>query len=76
MNSDYDIFVYDRESGETRLVSANDNGEQGNGQSFYVDISSDGRVIAFASAATILVPDDTNDSYDIFVHYPSIDEMR
>lgn len=76
MNSDYDIFVYDRESGETRPVSANDNGEQGNGQSFYVDISSDGRVIAFASAATNLVPDDTNDSYDIFVHYPSIDGMR
>lgn len=76
MNSDYDIFVHDRQSGQTRLVSVNDNGEQGNGQAFYVDISSDGHVIAFASAATNLVPNDTNNNYDIFVHYSSPNKTR
>jgi archaellum component FlaF (FlaF/FlaG flagellin family) len=36
--------------------------------SLFSSISGDGRFVAFASAATNLVPDDTNDAVDIFVH--------
>ena len=53
------------------LVSSDANGNVGNGDSGaiqdYIDISSDGRFVAFASPANNLVPDDTNNAIDVFV---------
>ncbi|HEX2907068.1 MAG TPA: hypothetical protein VHO69_09430 [Phototrophicaceae bacterium] len=63
-----DIFVYDRELGETTLISTTSEGIQAQGNSSYAAISADGRLVAFKSFASNLVPDDTNDEADIFVH--------
>jgi len=63
-NNAADIFVRDRVNKTTeRLCDA----VQGNKFSFTPSISADGRLVAFASAATNLVPDDTNARLDIFV---------
>ncbi|GAB4578900.1 MAG: hypothetical protein Fur0022_16370 [Anaerolineales bacterium] len=63
-----DIFVHDRQTGETTRVSVSTHGEQGNGRSTFPAISGNGRYVAFQSQATNLVPADTNGVPDIFVH--------
>jgi Tol biopolymer transport system component len=63
-----DVFVHDRRTGRTRLVSAASDGTAGNGESYSPSISADGRFVAFASEATNLVRGDTNGAVDIFVH--------
>jgi hypothetical protein len=77
-NANYDLFVRDRTTGTTTLVSVNAAGTGGgNGNSgttgpvdFTVPtyyLSSNGRIIAFTSAASDLVPNDTNNRQDVFV---------
>lgn len=63
-----DIFVHDTKSGETKLVSVDSAGNQGNDESTVAGISADGRYVAFNSDASNLVRNDTNDNSDIFVH--------
>ena len=62
-----DIFVRDRATGTTELVSVSSAGEQGTGDSYDPSISADGRFVAFYSDAGNLVAGDTNDEGDIFV---------
>ncbi len=66
-NSVSDVFVRDRQTGQTTRVSVASDGTEGNGASATASISADGRFVAFTSKASNLVPDDTNDSYDIFL---------
>jgi Tol biopolymer transport system component len=61
-----DIFVHDRWTGKTELVSINSNGDQGSSGSVYPSISADGRYLAFTSNANNLVVGDTNYTADIF----------
>ena len=68
MNNSYDVFVHDRELGVTQRVSISSNGTEGNNYSHFPSISSDGRFVAFYSGADNLVPNDTNDASDIFIH--------
>lgn len=68
INNCSDIFVHDRKTGQTLLVSVASNGEQANGCSYTPSISGDGRYVVFKSDATNLAPEDTNDSKDVFVH--------
>lgn len=63
-----DIFVHDRDSGETTRVSVSGGGRQSDHDSTWPTISGNGRFVAFASTATNLVNNDTNDRSDIFVH--------
>jgi Tol biopolymer transport system component len=63
-----DVFVRDRRSGVTRRVSVTSKGLQGNAASAEPAISPDGRFVAFHSQASNLVPGDTNDADDVFVH--------
>lgn len=63
-----DVFVHDRQTGDTTRVSVDSAGNQGNGDSFHPVISADGRYVGFASGATNLVAGDTNGWTDIFVH--------
>ncbi len=67
-NNTDDVFLHDRTLGTTRLVSVDAFGTQGNFDSFDAQISGDGRFVAFISYADNLVPSDTNDSQDYFVH--------
>lgn len=63
-----DVFVHDRLTGATVRVSVAGDGTQANGLSSRPSISQTGRFIAFHSAASNLVPGDTNGRDDIFVH--------
>jgi len=67
-NGTADVFVHDRQTGQTSRVSVDSLGVQGNGLSWYPSISADGRYVAFDSFATNLVPGDTNSWDDVFVH--------
>lgn len=67
-NGRYDVFLHDRNSGQTIRVSVDSAGAQGDFNSDNPEISSDGRYIIFSSMATNLVPGDVNNSNDIFVH--------
>ena len=66
-NSARDVFIHDRQTGETTRVSVDSAGAQANGDSFEPAVSADGRFVAFSSAATNLVAGDTNDANDVFV---------
>jgi len=63
-----DIFVLDRENGELERVSVGVAGAQANNDSSVPLISADGRYVVFGSAASNLVPNDTNAGYDVFLH--------
>ena len=67
-NNFQDIFVHDRQTGQTTRVSVASDGTQANGHSYAPSISADGRYVAFASLASNLVSGDTNGAWDVFVH--------
>ena len=52
-----DVFVHDRQTGITELISQSTDGVQANGRSEEPAISADGRYVAFKSLATNLDPD-------------------
>lgn len=78
-NAAADVFVHDRQTGETTRVSVSSAGTEANGHSARVSggmtgrsesrpaLSADGRFVAFDSVASNLVPGDANWSSDIFV---------
>jgi Ca2+-binding RTX toxin-like protein len=66
-NNTTDGFVHDRVTGATTRVSVNSSGAQANGVSGTPLLSADGRHAAFWSAASNLVPGDTNNNWDVFV---------
>ena len=67
-----DVFVKDVLTGSITRVSVGINGQQSNGKSYGVvsgpSISADGRYVAFASAASNLVPNDLLGAPDVFVY--------
>ena len=67
-NDSDDIFVHDRQTGETTRVSVTSDGSQASDSSSLPAISDDGRYVAFTSAAADLIDDDANGLNDIFVH--------
>ncbi len=62
-----DVFLHDRQTGVTELISITSDGSAANGASGQPAVSSDGRYVVFQSAADNLVDDDTNNFTDIFV---------
>ena len=66
-NGARDVFVRDLQTRETTRVSVSSSGAEANGDSFAPALSSDGRYVAFSSAATNLVDGDTNDANDVFI---------
>jgi len=62
-----DVFVRDRLLGITERVTVSTTGAQANGGSGGNAISGDGRFVIFSSAATNLVPGDTNAQTDLFI---------
>jgi hypothetical protein len=61
------LYVRDRQAGTTERVDLGPHGVPGNGSSDRPAISAGGRVVAFDSDATNLVPGDTNGKLDVFV---------
>ena len=66
-NGHADVYVRDMLAGSTLLVSANTNGAAASGDSNNEQISEDGRLVVFSSAAPNLVPADNNSAQDVFV---------
>ncbi len=66
-NNAQDVLVHDRLTGTTERVSVANDGSQGASEAGDPSISSDGRYIAFCSAASNLVPGDTNGVDDVFL---------
>ncbi len=66
-----DVFRFDLATDELSRVNVADDGTQADKDSGYVPqgvpLSADGRYVLFESAATNLVPDDTNARRDVFV---------
>ncbi|HVS11180.1 MAG TPA: hypothetical protein VMS76_15020 [Planctomycetota bacterium] len=63
-----DVFVHDRQNGQTRRVSVGPAGAQANATSGMPAISADGSRVAFQSDASNLVLGDTNGTTDAFLH--------
>jgi Tol biopolymer transport system component len=66
-NNTTDVFLHDRATGETTLISSSLAGVSGNGASIRPSLSDDGRWITFSSVASDLVTGDTNAVSDVFV---------
>lgn len=66
-NGTWDIFLKDVQTGQTKIISSDSAGRQGNGWSIAPSISADGRYIAYISSAANLVFGDTNMVADVFV---------
>ena len=62
-----DVFVRDRATGTTERVSVDSDGIEGNSRSWSPALSGDGRLVAFRSNASSLVPGDTNATSDEFL---------
>ena len=75
VNQASDVFVRDRATGRTEIVSVSSSGARAAGAcasgrvgSFTPSITPDGRFVSFSSCATNLVPNDLNADMDGFVH--------
>ncbi|MEO7912228.1 MAG: hypothetical protein ABIV47_21500 [Roseiflexaceae bacterium] len=67
-NNAGDIFVHDRQTGQSTRVSVSSIGAEGQGASNDPAISADGRYIAFVSDAANLVDNDLGGHRDVFLH--------
>lgn len=64
----FDIYVRNRKSGKTRIVSVPDGGKTGGNIAFAPEISANGRLVVFEAGGDTLVPSDDNNTTDVFVH--------
>jgi Tol biopolymer transport system component len=62
-----DVYVRDLDSGAVRLASVNPDGVKGDLPSTGASLSGDGTRVAFATSSANLVPQDTDDSSDVYV---------
>jgi Tol biopolymer transport system component len=65
-NPYYDLYLRDRQAGTTTRLTVGMGGALTDGDSLISAISSDGRYVAFESAASNLVPNDVNGASDVF----------
>ncbi len=70
-----DVFVHDRQSGQTECISVGMFGRTGNGRSWSPVISADGHYVCFVSRANDLVQGDGNWNADVFVYDRWLDSM-
>lgn len=66
-NNRYDVFVRDRKTGRTSMISVSSAGGLGKHDSDQPSLSGDGRYVAFSSKASNLIPGDKNSSVDVFI---------
>jgi Tol biopolymer transport system component len=68
VNYGIDVFVHDRQTGSTTLISIQDDGSAVPGDSHSPSITPDGRFVAFSSLGNFGTLGDWNAHSDIFVH--------
>lgn len=67
-NGSSDVFVLELATGTLERVSVSSDGSEGNERSTGALLSGDGQWVAFSSLADNLVPGDTNETVDAFLH--------
>lgn len=67
-NNMVDVFLHDRQTGNTTRVSVGSKGEEGNSYSHSPVISGNGEYVTYDACASNLVPGDTNKTFDIFLY--------
>jgi Tol biopolymer transport system component len=65
-----DVFLHDRLTGSTRLISRATSGAASDGDSFYPTVSADGRFVAFTSRSDNFSTIDDNDVSNAFLRGP------
>lgn len=63
-----DVFAKDIATGEVWRVNISSTGQQADNESTWPTMSGDGNIVSFCSASRGLVPGDTNNNHDAFVH--------
>ncbi len=63
-----EIVLRDAVTGHTQVISSSPDGALGNRNSSSPSITPDGRFVVFASEASNLTPDDTNDMTGVFLY--------
>jgi hypothetical protein len=71
-----DVFVHDARAALTERVNVSNIGAEADAVTFRGTMSGDGRFVGFRSRARNLVPGDTNDALDVFVHDRLTGETR
>jgi hypothetical protein len=71
-----DIYLHDRDTGETKVVSRGHDGSESDDSSWSVEISDDGNLVTFQSFATNLIQRDENRVGDVFVYDRTRDAIR
>jgi len=74
-NNDSDVYVHDRQTGETKRISVTSSGEQVKTSSGSASISGNGRYICFEANGRFEASD-TNNNSDIYVHDRQSGETR
>lgn len=67
-NNQVDMFLKDLATGALMRVNVSSAGAQANNESTWPSISGDGAVITYCSAASNLVPGDSNQNWDVFAY--------
>lgn len=75
-NENNDVFVYNVKTGVTQRINVTSRGNQALGETYYPDISYDGRFVSYGSLASNLVPADSNDAIDVFLYDRSVNLTR
>lgn len=70
------VFWRDRNTGITKLISVDVNGQEGNADSYNPAISGDGKLVAFESYSSNLITDDKNGVRDVFVWYSTTNKIE
>jgi hypothetical protein len=65
-----DVYLHDRRTGQTRLLSRTTSGTPGNDDSFYASVSADGSFVAFSSRANNFSAADDNAYLNVFARGP------
>jgi Tol biopolymer transport system component len=74
-NGKEQVYLYDRQTGRTSLVSHIPTGAAGNNNSLQPSIAYDGSFVAFHSVATDLVSGDNNGKADVFLYDRAADTL-
>jgi hypothetical protein len=70
------VFWRDRNTGITKLISVDANGQEGNADSYNPAISGDGKLVAFESYSSNLVSNDANGVRDVFVWHSTTNKIE